>query len=250
MSDYTGTSSYYKNRNLDTSFRNAIYSLNIAIETHFAGLLFDNDLNRIIYSSTDYSFRKRAQENTWNNANLPFINYYVDDIENNNDLQHFNHVANIEGIYIDELDRKLRITPIRVQYDMSFWCHTDYDLQFMTYEVLYDDSNETLIPYYLNIDGKQIKNYGTLGYNLQYKPQFDENDWLERNEIQGMKLDISVDTFLIKDNLDVALVETVIFDFLTAKTDLNFDDIEDTDWDDPSSSDNWSATERITSYFS
>lgn len=234
------TNSYYQNRNLDTNFRNVIYALNDAWEEHIAGLLFNGDTDRVIYASTNYSLRERASSNENNNINLPFVNYYTTNIENSNDRMWFSHVGNIEGVYIDELDRNIRFAPIRIDYDCSMWFQSDYDLLWASNQILFDDSNETIIDYYININGQNIKNIGWLEYNLQYKPTYEEQDFLEQNKIFNMKLDITFYTFMIQDNLDVALTEEVIFKFLNTTKDI--DDLTDEDYE--------LAEELIIDYFS
>jgi len=185
------------------NFRNTIYSLNLAVETHFANLIFQGDANRIIYSDNSNSLRKRAAGQAWNNLYLPFMNYKVKQISHPSpERPWFNHSMNIGGVWVEELQKKVRYTPIRVEYEATFFIERDDDMQYAMSEMVFDDSNETLLKPEITIDGQSLQLLAVLGYNynLDYEPDFVQKDWFDKNEIHSIGLNFEFDYQYIKDN--------------------------------------------------
>lgn len=197
-----------------TNFRNTIYSLNLAIETHYANLLLEGDATRIIYSDNSQALRKRAANQDWNTLYLPFMNYKVSKITGQTDRPWWNHLMNISGIWIEELQRKIRYTPVKVNYESTLFLHRDDSLQYAISTILVDDSNETILKPTITIDGEDLQLYGVLGYNFDYDPKYQESDWLEKNKIHSITLDFEFDYQIIQDNTTgFGIPETVLLEW-------------------------------------
>ena len=94
------------------------YSLDIAIENHFASTL-EFPLDRIIYASNEYCFRERTRKNE-GDLNLPFLNYYRKGF-GESDRPWFNDYSNRFGL----IDRANKFTSLmggkmRI-FRMGFW---------------------------------------------------------------------------------------------------------------------------------
>lgn len=221
------SNSFYRNRNLDTRFINSVYAMNIAIEYYFSNLFFNNDLTRIIFSSNEYAFRRRASQSdksetpVFNNIYLPFLNYYLTGTSNPTTRPWFNWQNVVEGIFIDELGYNIKINPVKFQYETTVWYSTDYDMQYSLIPLYNDHNTETKISYNVQVDNQLLSCIGILSYNITYNPTYKENDWLNLNKIRSISLDINMDTFLLEGFKDVSIPNQVIFDFLATKKEMN-----------------------------
>lgn len=186
--------------------------MNMTLMSHYANMLFDGDQTRVIYASTEYALRKRAEDNP--NLDLPFMNFRIDDIQNKTDRPWWNHGLHIHGLYVPELQRKLRMNPITITYDATVFYHKYKDTLVGHTELLWDDSNETNLKATIQIDGQDVHYPGMLGYNLNFQPSYNENDWLERNKISTISVNFEIETFLILDNVNITIPDTVLFNFL------------------------------------
>lgn len=225
---------YYDSNN---NLLNTFYSLNIQLQTFFTDLLFPEDSTRIIYSSTAYAFRKRftqqtqnPDENTpiyFNNLNFPFMNYRGK-IKNGTDRHWWNQSAQASGIFIDEIGKKLKYTPVTVQYDSTVYYGRDDDKQKAMNDLIFSASNEVQVPFYINVDGIDLQMPGVLTYKLDDEPTFNEQDWLKMNKIHTIKLDFEVQTIMIKTNdpgTNYCITEQAILNFSKMNPDLSSDEL-------------------------
>jgi len=209
-----------------TNFINNIYALNIAIENHF-GQIFDGDLSRMIYASNQYAFRKRVKNSSLivSNLHLPFINYYLTDISLNTDRQWFNHILNVQGVYIDELGKKMKVVPIQAQYESTLFIQRFDDSLNAFYRFLKDNSNETVLYPSVTVNEQEIDFTGVLSYNFSFNTEYNELDWLEQNNIYTIALDFNFNTQFLYSNEDgFGISDEVILEFLTYKTNSDFED--------------------------
>ena len=134
------------------SFINNILSTNIAVYRYLADFLFDGDLNRIVWASNDMLFRRRQAQVTAlvqkgklsdNEGTLafPFCGFRLlqDAASAEHERTWFNQALNVEGMWIEELGRKVRITPITLNYEAIFCCQDDVDLQYITSNGAFND---------------------------------------------------------------------------------------------------------------
>lgn len=221
------TNGLYFNLN---NYRNVLHSCNIAIYEHYANLIFGGDESRIIYASTDYAFRRRVQITGSSNLDLPFMSFRIapGGIENNGDRRWWNHTLNSKGFFVPELGRKFRASPITIQYDSALFLHKEMDAMYAFSEILWDDSNETLLTPTLEVEGFTINNIGVLGYNPNYNEQYNENDWLERNEIHVVSLDMSLQTWMLRDNTSGFWIPSKVVTNFAQKHNLEGDNFDET----------------------
>jgi hypothetical protein len=196
------------------NFHNVVYALDIAVKQHYSGLILGDDTSRIIYASNQYAFKERARKNN-GNLNLPFMNYWHQDITYNTDRFLWNNKANIEGLFDEELGQSLRIIPARVSYENSFWVNRFEDLLYAKIKVMDDESNETILYPTMSINSRDVPIPAFLKYNYSFRPNYAEQDWLEQNKIQTIGLDIEFDTLFIVSNFDIYVSKEFILNFLT-----------------------------------
>ena len=200
------------------SWINTVYALDIAIENHLGYLLLDGDLSRIIYSDVAYALRKRYTSSSVQGLDLPFISYKISSlVGEGSDRQWWNHTANIEGIWVEELQRKLRYTPITVEYEVGVFTHKNIDNLYMQNQFMWDYSNETVLEPILEIDDLEFSIPAVLNHSINYDPAYSQSDWLQQNKIHSIEATLTFETFIIQDNYDVSIPETVIFNFLQNK---------------------------------
>lgn len=206
------TNEYFK----DVNFLNIVYASDIAIIEHFSNLFFDGDTTRVIYASNAYAFRKRAKENE-GNLNLPFINIYLNDYQPGERIR-WNLPVYSKGVYIPELNSKIQAAPITLDYEASFWAHTDYDIKYAFSEFIWDTDNKTILKPSVEIDGNTVYFPIHLSYDgLDLNPEYNEQDWLERNKIHSASIDFDMETMALKHNSNIHIPEKVLFNFVMSK---------------------------------
>lgn len=196
-----------------SNFRSSLYSLNIALESKFAFDFFNKDASRVIMATTQFALRKRSQDDTINSLNFPFMNLKAVKIKPQTSRNWFNTWANVDGIYIPELARKIKIMPITIEYEATIWLHRDDDMQYVFQKLSYDNAIETIVPYYINVAGQDMKMPSTVDYELSYEPEYKETDWLKKNSIHTITVNPSVQSLYIQDNLDICIPTKVLMEF-------------------------------------
>jgi len=205
--------SFYANN----TFYNVVYATDIAIENHFSNLLLEGETDRIIYSSNAYAFRKRSDQNS-GNLNLPFMNYYLRNYEPGKRIW-WNSPAYTQGVYIDTLQTKIMYTPILLSYEVSYWCNRDDELKYITTEVNFDADNKTVLNPQIEIESETVPLTALLSYTgNDYDTEYNEKDWLERNNIHNASLNITLDTFAVKTNSDICIPTQALFEFYAYHT--------------------------------
>ncbi len=210
---------YYSDKN----FLNFINAIDLTLIKHFSNMLFDSDRTKVIYSSNAYAFRKRASNND-GNLDLPFLNFRLTNYEVG-PRSWWNQSAYTRGIFIKEIEEKMRIAPITLSYESSFWCHRDSELKYAFSEVNWDADNKTILNEqhetapkpYITVNEEDISLPAVLNYEgLQFEPEYNEQDWLERNNIHSASIDFSLDTYALKTNADITIPTELILEFAYA----------------------------------
>lgn len=193
MSFYTGYPSF-------ENFKNTFDSAITVVMDWFKDRYLMGDEKRVIISSTAMALRKRASGNQWSNANLPFANVFIKSIEKKVDRPWYNHLLATDGIWIPELNRKVKMLPVRINFEASLFYHNTYDLQFSTFRLMQDEHFEDrlTIPM-LNEQNMEFPLFGVIDYNLNTENTFSEKEFLERNNIKVVTVDPFVDTWIIWD---------------------------------------------------
>jgi len=194
------------------TYYSTILSTNIALAQYLANVLFDDDLGRLVWASSDKMFRKRQEQVLKRSPNIgtldfPFCSFRLtqDSSSKSTKRPWRNQALNVEGVWIEELGRKVRVTPIQINYEGVVCVQHDTDLYWLQQLLVWDDSNETLLAPVLETvsdSGKkeEIKNIAVVDLVPHMNSRFQEDDWVRNNKIQTIDLDIQIDTYLLLDN--------------------------------------------------
>ncbi len=197
------------------------FQLHISLKEHFSNLLYDGDQTRLVYTQNDNALRKR-QDGNFEDTNLffPFMNYKrTPDFNPDPVSGRWNNKLYASGVYIDALGMKVKANPVNISFEGMIWLSTEQDLAETFRRLRMDADNFTELTYTVVINGVELPLNLELGYDtLQYDPEFTDRDWLEKNKIHTIRVDFSVNTFLIEtvnpdDTLEYSITEKVIYDF-------------------------------------
>lgn len=155
---------------------------------------------------------------------LPYMSYKIKDFDFPSDRKLFNQIANIEGIYIPELGKKLRVVPVRIRYEgIAFFQRTD-DLFNAYSRIMSETSNETILYPQITVndtDGnpQTFPISAFLSFDLGLDNIYNENDWLEKNKVHTIQFNsFGFDTIILFDDQDpVSITEEVVLNFLATK---------------------------------
>jgi hypothetical protein len=215
-------------------FFNNVLSTNISLYKYLAQLFFDGDMERVVWASTDFMFRKRQEQLAERKLNdlpkdnlgildMPFCSFRItqDGIQPGSQRTWWNPALHIEGIWFEELGRRLKITPVTINYEACFVCNHDSDLYWAQQEQIWNNQAESILESFVDAtapDGTvhTLKNIIIYDAEPHANTQFTEREWLEKNKIQTITLDISCQTWLIaEDNHHrYSVTKKVILDFL------------------------------------
>ena len=213
-------------------FYNNILSTNIAVYRYLADSFFGGDLTRVVWSSPEMMFRKRQQQvaalvqqgkadKNVGVLDFPFCAFRLnqDSASTDHERTWFNQALNVEGMWIQQLGRKVRLTPATFNYTAIVVCQNDIDLQYVTHTMLWDDSNETLLESFIDTtaeDGstQTLKNIIVCSTASHMNPDYNESDWLDKNKIQTVTIDMPCGTWIMnEDRHRYWLTKKVILDF-------------------------------------
>ena len=187
---------------IDKEEYNMLHVATIGTRKHFADLLFDGDEDRIIYATDDFAFRRRLQiNNSSSDLKLPFMNLFVSSV---GDVKRkwWHHRAYTDGVYIKELERYLRLFPVRIEFESSLFIEREADRQALYPELRWDADNETLLTFTIDIDSQDVDIVGLLDYDLDYNFQYEEDDWLKQGNIRVISINAAIDTFFLRDGFE------------------------------------------------
>jgi hypothetical protein len=215
-------------------FFNVILSTNIAIYKYLASLYFDGDMKRIVWASTDMMFRKRQEQlaarkqdhipkDTLGILDMPFCSFRLaqDGVNEGTDRNWWNPSLNVEGMWIEELGRRVRITPMTLNYEACFICQHDTDLYWAQNVNIWDKAKETIIESFIDAIGPDgiahtLKNIIVYDATAHMNTQYSESDWLEKNKLQTITMDIQCQTWAMEEDTHhrYCVTRKVLFDFL------------------------------------
>jgi hypothetical protein len=108
-------------------FFNNILSTNIALYKYLAQMFFDGDMERVVWASTDLMFRKRQEQlaerkvdnlpkDNLGILDFPFCSFKItqDGIQPGTQRNWWNPALHTEGMWLEELGRRLRLTPATI----------------------------------------------------------------------------------------------------------------------------------------
>ena len=222
-------------------FFNNVLSTNIALYKYLADMFFDGDMGRVVWSSTDMMFRRRQEQlaerkqtslpkDNLGILDMPFCSFRLtqDGIRPNTDRNWWNPALHVRGMWFEELGRRLALTPVTINYEACFCCNHDTDLYWAQQEQVWDKNMETILESFVDAtteDGSihTLKNIIIYDAEPHVNQQFNEKDWMEKNKIQTITLDISCQTWLIAEDKHhrYSITKKVLFDFLSGSQYFN-----------------------------
>lgn len=219
----TAIKAYYT----DSNFLNTFYSTDLAIIDHFASMLFGDDQTRVEYASNTYALRHRSNKNN-GLLNLPFLNFKIIDGDAG-DRELWNAEMYTKGVYIPSLAQKVICAPITYTYEATFWCHTDFDMRYAYNQFHFDSDNQTDLTATVEINSTEIPiHIGFIYSNIELDPEYNEQDWLERNKVHSISLSFEAHTFALQSNTSIYIPERVLFNFYNVHQDEDVDsDLDD-----------------------
>jgi hypothetical protein len=204
------------------NYVNTYYALCIAFDDYIANKLLNGDHNRIVTCSTEYALIKRSGTNEWNNANLPFVNYTMSSKVFGGNRNWFSMEGYSQGIFIPELRKKLRITPIEITLDCSYWTGREDDRQYAIDQLIIDNSAETKLKFQLDYGGVLVNNIAVIDFDLDTSIKFTEQDWLNQNNIKCVGINPTIQTYLTRDsNSGFCIPKKILMNFLVKKDIIN-----------------------------
>jgi hypothetical protein len=219
---------------LNKPFLNVILSTNIAIYKYLADLYFEGDLERVVWASSDMMFRKRQEQlaarkqdhnpkDTLGILDMPFCSFRLvqDGVKEGTDKNWWNPALNAEGMWIEELGRRVRITPMTLSYEACFICQHDTDLYWAQNANIWDKAKETIVESFIDAVGpdgitRTLKNIIIYDATPQMNTLYNELEWLGKNKLQTIAMDIQCQTWAMEEDAHhhYSVTRKVIFDFL------------------------------------
>ena len=199
------------------------YASLIALDNHLANTFFHGDLSRIITASNDYALRKRSNQNKdTSGLNLPFLNYKRTDWEYDRSIGKWSNPGFAEGIFLDDIGKKVKILPVVVDFQSILWFSTEHDIAKAYHLLRFDSDGLTELEYILTIDGVDIPMWIWFTYkDAAYDPAYNESDWLEQNKIHTVSLNFTAHFFDIEvvsdEDANFSITEEVLFEFAVKK---------------------------------
>ncbi len=220
------------------NFVNVVYSTNIKLYNYFVDTYLRGYSDRMLYVNTENALRERVlkkqtktsdpinQKLAINTGDFPFINFWIDNIVDTTDRPWYNHTLNTDGYYVPELGKKFKLLPITIEYDSTYFTTQHLDAVYIQNLAMFDNGAETMLDLPIEVNGVEINLPFLLGYNLDFKPTYKSEDYLEKNNIHTLQLNPTVQTFLILENSNdfaVSLSKEIVFNFTN-----NMEDVDDT----------------------
>lgn len=234
MSDNNSTFAVRGRTFFNKPFFNNILSTNISLYKYLADQFFDGDMGRVVWASTDMMFRRRQEQladrkqnnspkDNLNVLDMPFCSFRItqDGIRPGTERNWWNASLAVKGMWFEKLGRRLTLLPATINYEACFCCNHDTDLYWMQQEQIWDKGLETILESFVDAtanDGSvhTLKNIIIHDVEPHVNQQFSEREWLEKNKIQTVTMDISCQTWLIAEDEHhrYSVTKNVIFDFL------------------------------------
>ena len=222
--------SYYRN---ETNFIEFKTGLDWELWKFIANLLFDGDTTRVRYASNAYAFRSRSDKEG-GNLDLPFANFRTSQggFSFSNDQGWYTAPLRGNGIWIPELETSIQLVPVVLEYEASFWCSMEHELQVAAERLIFNKYDNIGIPFDMSINGFDIKFPARIineDREIEWDSEYNEDDWLEQNQIRNIGFDFEVMTYMPKTNTDISysVTEKAILEFGAVR---NIDDVTESDF--------------------
>lgn len=237
-------------------------SINASIEWWISKLLFHDDLKRIVYATQDIAFRKRIEtlDKGKNDEaplkaemlDLPFATYsQVGDVEPDDRPAAVNAGESVDGVYFADEDRLMRSLAVMIKYKVVCFFSRRDDVQVAQQLTMWEQEPKSPIWLYSNVIWRNMKidipTFITVD-NINTNPDYKETDWLTKNKIFPMEIELTVrtyqllinnvdkiiqlpirfskykDTFEEDDPKETFLTEEVVLQWAAEKFDINIDE--------------------------
>lgn len=200
------------------------YASLIALDNHLSNTFFNGDGTRVLTASNDYALRKRFDQNKdETNLKLPFMNYKRTNWDYDRDIGKWSNPSFAEGIYLDDVGKKVKILPVVVDFEATLWFATEHDMARAYHLLRFDSDGLTELNYDLLIDEVPVPMWIWFTYNdADYDPSYNESDWLVQNKIHTISLDFTAHFFDIDvapgpSSTSFSITEEVILEFAARK---------------------------------
>lgn len=210
--------------------------INRYLVTWLANKFLRGDVSRLVYSDNTSAFRKRTDSVvgtngtiTTGNLQLPFMNFTQTDgnIDDSNNWYHWR--LDKVGVYTSELETKIKMTPITIPYECTFWCSSAKEMRYLANELYFTRFNHTdmsiPIEYSFLSDGIEktfdIPLYAKANFDMQVDPNYEQNEWLEQNIKHSISMDFNINSWGIKLGDSSTIVSITEKTILRFKNNLN-----------------------------
>jgi hypothetical protein len=211
--------SYYTKLDADADLLNVERALNLQLMQYFANLLFNGDLTKMLYASNKYCFRYRTDQNK-GVLSMPFMNVFSSNLVFDNTYSWYTSTGDREGVYVEELQSKVHVMPVKLTYEANLWFERDDDAKVALQRLLFLRDNHTRFEFGLTLKNQArtvshtMTDIAVLNFSeIDMGGNYNETDWLTQNQIRNVVVNFTANTFILKSTFDVFPVDTVIFEF-------------------------------------
>lgn len=179
----------------------------------------------VVYSDNGEAFRKRTDDTADGNLRLPFINFIQKGMDlADNTFDWYNTPLDKRGVYVSELQTKVRQVPIKIEFEATFWCALAKEMRYVANQLAFFRENHTDIALELeytftNFDGDEvavtIPHYIKINFpSISVDPQYERDAWLEENIKHSIEMDFEVITWgIIIDGQNISITDKAILRF-------------------------------------
>ena len=197
------------------------YAMDISLESYFQSLL-GLEATRIIYASNDYCFRERTRQTSTGTLEIPFMNYYKTGYSkaDRNWKQTKQAVRYFKNDNLELQHGHIRVMPVKSEYEITLFFNQHKDCEQAYRKLMFASARETTLQASINIEEDTL-NIPMILYwdNIEFNPDYNENEWLEQNKIYSISISLSVDHYILDcdDEDTVYIANSVLLDFATGK---------------------------------
>jgi hypothetical protein len=254
----------------DKKFIDIHLSVKVAIEWFLAQEFYKGDMTRIMYSEPEIAFRKRIEYNDKKDSydedaeiapeslNLPFSSYYASsDPEPDDRPSSVSAAQSIIGEWDNEYEMNIRSLAVKQTYKITMFVARRDEARLVQQLYLWESQPKYPLRIYHTIELRNNNLSVPINLtieNINTNPDYKERDWLTKNRIFPIEVEVTVRTYqLLINSLDnfcqlplrfsnvidtydelnpptEYITEKVILNWASEKFDLNMDE-EDVDYE-------------------
>jgi len=221
------TINYFYDSQTDSLDYGSVFHLYMV--TWLSEQFLNSETTRVIYSDNAYAFRKRSDSKpvtNEGNLGLPFINFIQKGGDSRN-AQNWDHWRlEKPGIYVPEIQARLRMMPITIPYEATYWCASAKEMRYIANKLYFFRDNHTDLQvdisytYTDDTDTEvtvQIPHYVKLNFTgISVDPEYEQNAWLEKNVKHSISMDFEINTWGFLLDKQFTISETTILQFTSS----------------------------------